>query len=171
LTALAFGKFGVWWGIAIAVGSFALFVVVIGVNAASRGQARHTRRSRGPLFARLHAIGTGLLGSALGFGIAAATGIASGTVVGLLLTVVIENAMGEAIGWVLDMDWSGALGSWCLVMMIWLPLQVPLAAYLAPGYSVRGVAANLATLVLVIACNFLAWRASPWRYHWGRGGA
>jgi hypothetical protein len=70
------------------------------------------------------------------------------------------------VGSLLDMDWHGALGSWFLLATVWWLIAIPLAAYLASGYAVHGVAANILTALMVIGAELLVWRASPWRGRW-----
>jgi hypothetical protein len=45
-------------------------------------------------------------------------------------------------------------------------VQIPLAAYIAPGYDVHGLTANALTVLLVGGSEWVVWRASPWRHRW-----
>lgn len=166
LAGLAIWRFGLWWGIGVVVVGFVVTVFVGAVNLAG---GRKPARSRGPFLAQLHAVVSSLLGGVLGFGVASViVPGASGTVAGIGAAAAAMTLLDELVGRLLDMDWSGAVGSWCLVMIFWLPLSVPVAALIAPDYRVSGVVANLATMLLVFVAGLIAWRASPWRWRWGR---
>jgi hypothetical protein len=170
VAALTIWWFGFWWGLMIGLGAFVLSGFVEGVNVASAAMdsgAQAPRSRRGPPLAELHAAVSGFVAGLLGFGIAAVIGLASSKGPGGIVAAAATSvALGSAVGWLLDMDWSGALGSWFLLMIVSLLIGVPLAAYLAPGYAVHGVTANILTALLVIGAELLVWRASPWRARW-----
>jgi hypothetical protein len=156
-----------FWGIGIVALTVLVTGLVEGVNLASGDLVLERRRSRPS--AQLHAVGTEVIGDVLGFGTAAVLGIAtSASPAGVLAVAATAIALNGVVGWLLESDWNGALGSWLLLMFMWVLLAIPLAAYIAPGFRVHGVAANVVTAVLVLAANALVWRASPWRTHWQR---
>jgi hypothetical protein len=162
--------FGFWWGVVVGSGAFVLSGFVEGVNLASAAaeSGEQAPRSRhGPPFAELHAAVSGFVAGLLGFGITAVVGLAtSDGSTGIAAAAATSVALGWAVSWLLELDWSGALGSWFLLLIVSLLVGIPLAAYLAPGYRVHGVSANIATSVLVVVSELLVWRASPWRGRW-----
>lgn len=168
IAGFAMSRFGFWWGIAVYLASFTLTAFVGGVNiAAAEMSDKRRRRARVPVLARLHAAISGFVSGVLGFGVAAVTGIAeTHGLTGILAASVTALALDTAVGWILDADWTGALGSWCLAMLAWTALSVPLAAYIAPGYRAQGFAANAAMTVVVFAAVWPVWFASPWRHRW-----
>lgn len=158
-------RFGLWWGLGIAAAGFVVVVFVGVVNVA--GTTQKHRSSRGPLLAQVHAFATSLLSFLLGFGVAASVVPgASGDAVGIVAAAGVLTVLGEIVGRILDLDWSGARGSWCLLLLVSFPVSVPVAAWIAPHYRLAGVGANVATILLVLASTTVVWQASPWRNHW-----
>ena len=161
-------RFGFWWGIGLFLAGLTVTGFVKAVNEVSATSEHRPRRKRDPALARVHSLATGVVGAFLGFGAAAALGLATGGLAEIAAVVATYLVLQQVSDLVLRADWSGALGSWCLVMLVWAALAVPLSAWLAPGYAVHGIGPNGATVVLVMAAELLAWRASPWRDHWSR---
>jgi hypothetical protein len=161
-------RFGFWWGIAIFVASFTLTAFIGAVNDASPQRSDKPRKHAPvPLLARLHAAVSTFVAGVLGFGVAAVTGIAAAHgFTGILAAAAAALVLDTGVGWLLDADWTGALGSWCLAALAWTALSVPLAAYIAPGYAAHGFAANAAMTFLVFAAAWPVWFASPWRHRW-----
>jgi hypothetical protein len=167
---LAIWQLGFWWGIAIFAVGFGVLTFVLGINLESerlRDEGSAPKRRRTPIAARLHAAALTFLSGVLGFGIAAQIGGGiSGDTLGIIAaaaTYLVCSVGGE---WVLDLNWAGAVGSWCLFMIVWLVTMIPLAAYVAPGYEARGVPANAGMAICVIGAEWLTSIASPWRSRW-----
>lgn len=166
---LAIWWFGFWWGILVFIAGFTVSVFVQAVNIAStdlEAGVDDRPRRRNPVPAQIHAVASGFLGAFLGFGVASVAGASSADFEGIVAASAALVLVSEAVGRVLDMDWTGALGSWGLLMLASLVVVVPLAAYVAPGYEVHGVAATIVTTVLVLVAESIVGFASPWRTRW-----
>jgi hypothetical protein len=158
-----------WWGIAIFAVGFVTIAVVTGANEASGDLGRTARQRSGPPSAQLHAAASGFLSGMLGFGVAATVGHGvNGRFGGVIAAATTALVLETGVGRLLDMNWNGALGSWCLLSFVWFLISVPLAAYIAPGYEVTGVTANVGAILLVYGSSWLIWRASPWRHRWDK---
>jgi hypothetical protein len=165
---LAIWRFGFWWGIAIVGGGFALLTFVQAINLippTDPPAAVKTRQT--PVLARLHAAASAFLSGVIGFGVAAVigAGVSAGPD-GILAAAAMYTALDQGIGWLLDLDWGGALGSWCLLMLAYLAIGIPLSAYLAPGYTASGMGANIGVTLLMSVAGWLVLLASPWRTRW-----
>ena len=127
----------------------------------------------------VHAIACGLLAALIGFGTATlVVDGASGTAFGIVTAAAVLTVGGVVIELVgqystrqrtvkeTDTELVARLGPWLVMGVVWLILGTPVSAYLAPRYELNGFIANLATVILVLAAEFLVYRASPWRQRW-----
>ena len=119
--------------------------------------------------ADFHSVGLTLLGDLLGFDVAA---VALGTISASWVGVIEAAAILAASGLVIDLGMRGSAHRndvlWTVAALLWFIVGVPIAAYLAPDYSVDGFGAWVAVIVIVTVCEIVVSRASPWRTRWQR---
>ena len=168
LVGLSILRFGLWWGLSVAALGFLVIVVVGAANLASAREEQH-RRLRRPRLAQAHSLASSFLADLLGFGVSTlVVPGASGSLIGIVAAATVLTVLDEIVGRLLDLNWSGARGSWCLLMIVYFAVAGPVAAWIAPHYRLTGVGANVATIALLFTANLIVGRASPWRERWNQ---
>jgi len=137
---------------------------------AASSRTMHVVRSR-RFSPNVHAVAVTFAGALLGFGVAvAALGAVSGSWTGILSAAAILTATGAIVDIGVRVPGHSHDVLWLVASLLWFVVGVPIAAYLAPDYTVLGFGANVLVIVIVTVCEVSASRASPWRTRWETGG-
>ena len=119
--------------------------------------------------ADFHSLGASFLGDMLGFGVSAvALGAVSASWSGVAIAATVLAASGLLIDFGMRVSAPQQDTLWTLAALLWFIIGVPLAAYVAPDYSVHGLGAYVLVFIIVTGCEVLLSRASPWRTRWQR---
>ena len=118
----------------------------------------------------LHSVALSFLGGAFGLWLASAVlGAVTGSWIGILAAAGILTATGFVVDFGLRVSARQQDVLWTVASLLWFIIGVPVAAYLAPGYSLRGLGTNAMVIFIVTASEVVVGRASPWRTRWRRG--
>jgi hypothetical protein len=122
------------------------------------------RRGFAPEF---HTLILTFIGGALGFGLASALlETVSGSWSGTLAAAVCLTASGFVVDFGIRVSHPRRSMLWLVASLLWFTIGVPVAAYLAPGYSLHGFTTTVTVIVIVWICDMAVGRASPWRTRW-----
>jgi hypothetical protein len=115
----------------------------------------------------VHTLFLTFIGGALGFGLASAVlGPVSGSWSGALAAALFLTATGFVVDFGIRVSHPRGSMPWFVASLLWFAIGVPIAANLAPGYSLHGFETTVTVIVIVWICDVSVSRASPWRTRW-----